>query len=40
MAMVAKMRKAYEADGPSGYWRTALDHTLAMARGGQPTDPV
>ena len=39
-ALVAKIRKAYEADGPAGYWRAALDHTLAMATGGHPTDPV
>jgi tetratricopeptide (TPR) repeat protein len=36
-ALAAKMRQAYEAGGPTGYWRAALDHTLAM---GGHTDPV
>jgi eukaryotic-like serine/threonine-protein kinase len=38
-AVVARMRQAYAAGGPPGYWRAALDHTLAMAKGGR-TDPV
>ena len=38
-AQVARMRQAYEAGGPAGYWRAVLDHTLAQAKRGQP-DPV
>jgi eukaryotic-like serine/threonine-protein kinase len=35
----ARMRQAYAAGGPAGYWKAALEHTLAQAKGGG-ADPV
>jgi TolB-like protein/Tfp pilus assembly protein PilF/predicted Ser/Thr protein kinase len=33
-ARAAKMRQAYVARGPAGYWQSSLDHALAMAKDG------
>ncbi|HKQ57266.1 MAG TPA: protein kinase [Candidatus Eisenbacteria bacterium] len=38
-AQALRLRQAYEARGPAGYWQEALDHALARPRSA-PADPV
>src|SRR5262245_44847838 len=38
-ARVARMREAYQARGPAGYWQASLDYALAQAKNSKP-DPV
>jgi len=38
-AQVARMRRAYAAGGPAGYWRAAVDQAVAHAKDGK-VDPV
>jgi hypothetical protein len=38
-ARAARMRQAYQARGPAGYWQVSLDHVLAQAKNAT-LDPV